>query len=191
MLLTDPLLPSHSCARPDLDDSYPEAIRRDVTTISLARLSGRAVYRYVGPFIAVIAHGLDVTVSELGVALTITGISDSVCRSSVGSSTASRRTAIVGGLAGVSVGGFITATSTGIVGFTVGLFIVSTLGMVLVVGAGAWIADHVPFERRGRVVGLVETWWALGLLVGVSTLGLITSFSSWRWATPPARSWPL
>ena len=166
-----------------LDDSYPEAIRRDVTTITLARLSGHALYRYVGPFIAVVARGLDVTVSELGVALTITGISG-FGAPLVGRIVdhLSRRTAIAGGLAGVSLGGFITAASTGLAWFTVGLFIISTLGMVLVVGAGAWIADHVPFERRGRVVGLVETSWALGLLVGVSTLGLITALTSWRWA---------
>ena len=166
-----------------LDDTYPEAIRRDVTTIALARLSGHALYRYVGPFIAVVARGLDVTVSELGVALTITGISGfgaPIIGRIVDRLT--RRAAIAGGLAGVAVGGFITAASTGLVWFTVGLFIVATLGMVLVVGAGAWIADHVPFERRGRVVGLVETAWALGLLVGVSALGLVTALASWRWA---------
>jgi DHA1 family inner membrane transport protein len=166
-----------------LDDTYPETIRRDVTTIALARLSGHALYRYVGPFIAVVARGLDVTVSELGVALTITGISGfgaPIIGRIVDRLT--RRAAIAGGLAGAAVGGFITAASSGLVWFTVGLFIIATLGMVLVVGAGAWIAEHVPFERRGRVVGLVETAWALGLLVGVSTLGLVTALTSWRWA---------
>ena len=166
-----------------LDDTYPEAIRRDVTTIALARLSGHALYRYVGPFIAVVARGLDVTVSELGVALTITGISG-FAAPIIGRivDRLTRRAAIAGGLAGTAVGGFITAASSGLVWFTVGLFLIATLGMVLVVGAGAWIADHVPFERRGRVVGLVETAWALGLLVGVSALGLVTALTSWRWA---------
>ena len=40
-----------------LDDSFPAAIRRDVTTIAVARLSGHALYRYIGPFIAVVAAG--------------------------------------------------------------------------------------------------------------------------------------
>ena len=166
-----------------LDDSYPEAIRRDVTTIAVARLSGHALYRYVGPFIAVVARGLDVTVTELGVALTITG-STGFAAPLIGRlvDRISRRAAIAWGLAGCSAGGFVAATSTNLVWFTVGLAMIASLGMVLVVGAGAWIVDHVPFERRGRIVGLVETAWALGLLVGVSTLGLVTALSSWRWA---------
>jgi predicted MFS family arabinose efflux permease len=166
-----------------LDDSYPEAIRRDVTTIAVARLSGHALYRYVGPFIAVVARGLDVTVTQLGVALTITG-STGFAAPLIGRlvDRMSRRAAIACGLAGCSVGGFVAATSSGLVWFTVGLAMIASLGMVLVVGAGAWIVDHVPFERRGRVVGLVETAWALGLLVGVSTLGLVTAVASWRWA---------
>jgi DHA1 family inner membrane transport protein len=94
----------------------------------------------------------------------------------------SRRAAIASGLAGCSAGGFVAAASTSLVWFTVGLAMIASFGMVLVVGAGAWIVDHVPFERRGRIVGLVETAWALGLLVGVSTLGLVTALSSWRWA---------
>jgi predicted MFS family arabinose efflux permease len=166
-----------------LDDSYPEAIRRDVTTIAVARLSGHALYRYVGPFIAVVARGLDVTVTELGVALTITG-STGFAAPLIGRlvDRISRRAAIAWGLGGCSAGGFVAATSTSLVWFTVGLAMIASLGMVLVVGAGAWIVDHVPFERRGRIVGLVETAWALGLLVGVSTLGLVTALSSWRWA---------
>jgi predicted MFS family arabinose efflux permease len=166
-----------------LDDSYPEAIRRDVTTIAIARLSGHALYRYVGPFIAVVARGLDVTVTELGVSLTITG-STGFAAPLIGRlvDRISRRAAIVSGLAGCSVGGFVAAASSGLVWFTVGLATIASLGMVLVVGAGAWIADHVPFERRGRVVGLVETAWALGLLIGVSALGVVTALSSWRWA---------
>jgi DHA1 family inner membrane transport protein len=166
-----------------LDDSYPEAIRRDVTTIAVARLCGHALYRFVGPFIAVVARGLDVTVTELGVALTITG-STGFAAPLIGRlvDRISRRAAIAWGLAGCSVGGFVAAASSSLVWFTVGLATIASLGMVLVVGAGAWIADHVPFERRGRVVGLVETAWALGLLVGVSTLGVVTALSSWRWA---------
>ena len=165
-----------------LDDSYPHAIRRDITTVTVARLSGHALYRYIGPFIAVVARGLDVSVTELGVALTITGTSG-FAAPLIGRivDRLSRRAAIAGGLAGVSFGGLLAAASTGVAWFTVSLVVISTLGMVLVVGAGAWITDHVPFERRSRVVGLTETAWALGLLLGVSAMGLVTAVLSWRW----------
>jgi len=44
----------------------------------------------------------------------------------------------------------------------------------------AWINEHVPYERRGRVIGVIETSWALGLLLGVAVMGLITMLTSWR-----------
>ena len=50
------------------------------------------------------------------------------------------------------------------------------------VGLISWTADHVPYERRGRIIGLIETSWALGLLVGVTTLGLVAAATSWRWS---------
>jgi predicted MFS family arabinose efflux permease len=54
--------------------------------------------------------------------------------------------------------------------------------IVFDIGLGSWIADHVPYERRGVVVGLTETSWALGLLVGVSLMGLATAVTNWRGA---------
>jgi MFS transporter, DHA1 family, inner membrane transport protein len=65
--------------------------------------------------------------------------------------------------------------------FGAGLFVLAMSKIVFDVGVGSWIADHVPYERRGRVVGATETAWALGLLVGVSLMGLITAATSWRW----------
>ena len=47
-------------------------------------------------------------------------------------------------------------------------------------GLGAWISDRVAYERRGRALGLTETSWAMGLLLGVSAMGLVTAASSWR-----------
>lgn len=166
-----------------LDATYAEAIRRDITTVTAARLSTNALYRYVGPFLAVVARGLDVSVAELGVALTIaqvTGFAAPVVGRLV--DRMPRRHSITLGLAGASLGGLLAATSSGVVWFTVALATVSAFNLVLIVGTGSWIADHVPFNQRGRVVGLNETSWALGLLLGVSAMGLVTAATSWRWA---------
>jgi DHA1 family inner membrane transport protein len=166
-----------------LDTTYAEAIRRDITTVTAARLSANALYRYIGPFLAVVARGLDVSVAELGVALTIaqvTGFAAPLIGRLV--DRLPRRRSIVLGLAGAALGGLLVATSNGIAWFTVGLLTIGAFNLVLIVGAGSWIADHVPFEQRGRVVGINETSWALGLLVGVSAMGLITAATSWRWA---------
>jgi MFS transporter, DHA1 family, inner membrane transport protein len=169
--------------RRTLDDSYPAAVRRDVTTITVARLTANAAYRFAPPFLATIARGLDVELSELGVALAVSelcGLSSPLIGRMV--ERVPRRWSMVTGLTGIGCGAVIAGASSGVVMFGVGLFVLAITKIVFDVGLGSWIADHVPFERRGRVVGVTETAWALGLLIGVSLMGLITAATSWRWA---------
>ena len=169
--------------RRTLDDSYPAAVRRDVTTITVARLTANAAYRFAPPFLATIARGLDVELSELGVALAVSelcGLSSPLIGRIV--ERVPRRWSMVTGLTGIGCGAVIAGASTGVVMFGAGLFVLAMTKIVFDVGLGSWIADHVPYERRGRVVGVTETAWALGLLIGVSLMGLITAATSWRWA---------
>lgn len=165
-----------------LDDSFAPAIRRDVTTATLSRLAANACYRYSAPFLATIADGLDVTLSELGIAVAVTefvGLSAPVVGHRV--DRLPHRAAMLGALAGVGAGSIIAASSTGVAMFVAGLIVLSIAKITFDVALGAWIASHVPYERRGRVVGLIETSWALGLLAGVSTMGAVAALSNWRW----------
>jgi hypothetical protein len=57
------------------------------------------------------------------------------------------------------------------------LFLLGWAKSVYDIGLGAWIAGHVVYERRSRVVGLTETSWALGLLDGVGSAE--AGWSSW------------
>ncbi|MDQ3469551.1 MAG: MFS transporter [Actinomycetota bacterium] len=166
-----------------LDDSYPDVIRRDLVTVIVARLAANAAYRYAPPFLATIARGLDVGLDELGVALAITelvGFTSPMIGRMI--DRLPRRTVIVAGLVGIAGGAAIAAVSTGLAVFTIGLAVLALAKLTFDIGLGSWIADHVPYERRGRVVGVTETSWALGLLVGVTAMGVVTTVSSWRWA---------
>jgi predicted MFS family arabinose efflux permease len=165
-----------------LDDSYPEAVRRDVTTVTIAKLTANAAYRFAPPFLATIARGLDVDLTDLGVALAISELCG-LLSPLIGrlAERVSRRWSMAGGLVGVAAGAALAGVSTDVVTFGAGLFVLAISKIVFDVGLGAWIADHVPYATRGRVVGLTETAWALGLLVGVSLMGLITAATSWRW----------
>lgn len=166
-----------------LDDSFEPVVRHNVTALTVTRLGANALYRFAPPFLAVIARGLDVTIAELGIALTIAetcGLTSPLIGRFV--DRVSRRASMVGGLAGLAVGALIVASSPHVVVFAAGLFVLSMAKIVYDVGQGSWITDHVPFARRGRVVGLTETSWALGLLVGVSSMGLIAGAASWSWA---------
>jgi predicted MFS family arabinose efflux permease len=164
-----------------LDDSYAPEVRRDLTMFAVARTTSNACYRFVGPFIATIARGLDVKLADIGVAIAISelfGLASPVIGRIVDRLGARRAVAV--GLGVAIVGTCLAAASQGVAMLAVALVLIGQGNTTFYLGIGSWIAMHVPYERRGRVTGLIEVSWAFGLLLGVSTMGLVTAISSWR-----------
>jgi MFS family permease len=164
-----------------LDERESPEVRRDVTTLTVARLFANSFYLFAPPFLAVIARGVGVSLDQIGIALAIAELSGLLSPLTARLvDHLPRRSAMGLGLVGVVLGTVLAASSVGLAMFTVALVILSQSKVLFDLGLGSWIADHVPYERRGAVVGLTETSWALALLVGVSTMGLATAVSSWR-----------
>ena len=167
---------------PLLDDSYPEETRRHVLSVTVARLNANACFRFAPPFLASISDDLSTSLSRIGVALMITELL-MIVSPVVGGlvDRLHRRTSMVAGLLGVSAAAALAATSPGLIVFVIAIAILGLSKLIFDVGLTAWVNDHVDYERRGRVIGITETSWALGLLVGVTIMGLVASASSWRW----------
>jgi MFS transporter, DHA1 family, inner membrane transport protein len=164
-----------------LDESYPEEVRSHITHLTAARLCANACFRFAPAFLATIAAGQHVTLDRLGVALAV-GEASGLMTPLVGQFTErfQRRTAMVAGLTGVGIGAGLAGSSTNLVVLAIGLVILAQSKAMFDLGLSAWVSDRVVFERRGRVIGLTETSWALGLLVGVTIMGLVTAATSWR-----------
>lgn len=164
-----------------LDDSYSLEVRRNITLLTIARTAANACFRFAPAFLATIASGLDVSLDRLGVALAISELSGllSVVTGAVGERL-HRRTAMWAGLVGVAVGATLAASSPHVVVFVIALIVIAQSKTLFDLGLGAFIADRVPYERRGRVMGITETSWAGGLLIGVTLMGLVTAATSWR-----------
>ena len=164
-----------------LDDSFDKEIRRNITAVTIARLVANAAYRFAPLFLATIARGFDVSLSTLGFAIfasELSGFASPFAGRIVDRLT--HRNSMVLGLVGSAIGCTIAAVSTSPIFFAVGVTVLALTKQSFDLGLGAWIADHVPYNQRGKIVGLTETAWALGLLVGVSIMGLITAVTNWR-----------
>jgi predicted MFS family arabinose efflux permease len=162
------------------DEDEPE-VRNNVGALTVARLTANACYRFAPPFLATISRGIDVSLDEIGIALATAELAGLISPLTArGVDRLSRRTAMVGGLVGVAAGTALAASSHGLVMFAVALVVLAQSKVVFDLGLGSWIADHVPYQRRSRIVGLTETSWAFGLLIGVSLMGLATGLTSWR-----------
>lgn len=162
-------------------DDHAPIVRRNFDRLVWARLISNALYRYSPPFVAVIARGLDVTVVQLGIALMIAEFA-SLLSPVIGRriDRANRVAVMALGMGLVTAGAATAAASPHVVVFTISLFILNAAKVVFDTGFIVWINDHVPYQRRGEVVGVIETSWALGLFLGVSSMGLVTTLISWR-----------
>jgi predicted MFS family arabinose efflux permease len=165
-----------------LDDSYSEETCRHVTTLTIARLTSNACFRYAPPFLASISDDFQISLSRLGLALMITeivmGISPILGRFV---DRMHRRTAMAGGLLAISGAATIAAASPSVWIFVLGMLLIAVAKFIFDIGLASWVNDHVEYEKRGRVIGFTETSWALGLLIGVTAMGLVASATSWRW----------
>jgi DHA1 family inner membrane transport protein len=164
-----------------LDNSFDREIRRNITAVTVARLVANAAYRFAPLFLATIARGFEVSLSTLGFAIFVSelsGFASPLAGRIVDRLT--HRNSMVLGLVGSAIGCTIAAVSSSPLMFAVGVTVLALTKQSFDLGLGAWIADHVPYNQRGKIVGLTETAWALGLLVGVSVMGLITAATNWR-----------
>lgn len=164
-----------------LDDSYAPVVRTNVNRLVWARLISNSCYRFAPPFIAVIARGLDVSVAQIGIAFTIgefAGLLSPVIGRYV--DRANRLVAMTIGMGLVVLATFLAAFSNGLVMFSAAMFLLSASKVLFDTSLIVWVNDHVPYERRGRIVGIIETSWALSLFIGVALMGAATALVSWR-----------
>ena len=167
-----------------LDESYDRAVRDNLVPLTATRIVANTAYRFAPPFIAIIAgaqQGFDVSIARVGLVISISELAGFLAPL-IGAfvDRVSRRTAMAAGLGGSLVGILLMAIAPNLVVLCVGLTLLNLLKSCFDLGMAAWIADRVPYDRRGRVVGLTETSWALSLLMGVTVLGLVTAVSTWR-----------
>ena len=141
------------------------------------------LFRYVIPFLGVLADGLGVRISRLGIALTVATLTG-LLGTPVGRliDRGSHRTLMVLGLLGMAGGTTVAAAAPNIWWFGAGLVLIGLAKLVFDVAMTGWVAEYVPADLRGRVFGLIEMSWAAGLFLGVTLLAIVTALSSWRWA---------
>jgi predicted MFS family arabinose efflux permease len=166
-----------------LGDSFVGEIKRNITVVILARLVANACYRFAPPFLAIIVRDFDVSLSEAGFAIFLSELTG-LLSPLIGRFTerVSHRVSMVVGLVGIGLGCSVAAASPSLVWFGVGITVLVFTKQAFDIGLGAWIADFVPYAQRGRITGLIEISWALGLLIGVSVLGVVTAVAGWRTA---------
>lgn len=79
----------------------------------------------------------------------------------------------------LAVAGLLAAAGS-VLSFTAAMLLFLLGVSVYTVGGHTYISGRARFERRARSLGVFETSWALGLLIGAPAAALLISLTSWR-----------
>jgi predicted MFS family arabinose efflux permease len=149
--------------------------------ILLSRFALNLQWRIVYPFLPAIGRGLGVPLETASLLLTVRALAGMT--SPIFGILGDRRgrwVSMIGGLAVLVLGAaLVTVTPS----FSVALAAFALLGLSKASydpGSQAYIGDAVPYEKRGRVMGILELPWSLAWLIGVPVAGFLIATIGWR-----------
>lgn len=159
-------------------------VRSSLAFLSAERLVMNTAYRFVYPFLPVIARGLGVPLEQAAFLISVrhmAGLATPAVTRVVGSGERRRRLIFTGLLLFVA-GSAVTVLTSAYVGALAGFALIGLAKPVFDVSSQAYISDRVPYERRARYLAVFEFAWAGSLLIGAPAAGWLISRSDW--ATP-------
>jgi len=155
-------------------------INRQIGLFTFTRLVLNTNIRLIYPFQQILARGLGVNLPFLTIALSLRSISGMLVPFlSPLADRRGRKTAMLLGLGlfVVSTGVFLLAPTPPVF---IGFLLVSFLGAYLFTSSvQAQISDQVPYQRRGRVLSILELSWSLSFAVGMPLVGWLISRLDW------------
>ncbi len=162
-----------------------QGFRERLLIIFVARTALNSAHRIVYPFLPSIARGLGISLQAAGGLVTlrvVTGLMApilGVAADRYGRRRTMEAALLISTLASLLLAGMGTLAAAAI---AFGLY---GLAKVLYDPAVyAYIGDAVPYQKRGRAIGLVELSWSAAWLLGVPLSGLLIESFGWRapWA---------
>ncbi len=168
------------------DPSHPTTIRPrslafNLLVTGLCRLVLNTARRFAYPFAPEISRGLGVPITHVTSLLAVNQVSG-VLGLMIGPLTDRYgfRTAMLLGMALLTAGMLAAAANTTYSMVLVALFLAGLAKNVFDPAIQAYVGEHVPYRRRGLVVGLIETSWAGSTLIGVPLVGMLIAAYGWR-----------
>ncbi len=152
-----------------------------LATVLLARITLNISYRITYPFLPVIARGLGVDLTSAGLLVTARaagGLTSPIFGPL--SDTWGRKRLMLAGVALLIVGAAICAALPFYAAFLVAFVTFGLAKAIYDPTMQAFIGDRVPYERRGRAMGVTELSWSAAWLLGVPSAGWLIARAGWQ-----------
>ena len=153
-------------------------LTEQVAILSLTRVVLHTLYRMIYPFLSVFARGLGVDLTQLSVALT--------SRSMMGffgpflatiADRYGRKISMMLGLGLIIIASLTIWLFPSFPVFFAGMMLAMLGNLMFIPAMQAFIGDRVPYEKRGRVLGITELSWAAAFIAGIPFIGWLMARS--------------
>ena len=154
-------------------------VRSSLAYLSAERLVMNTAYRFVYPFLPVIARGLGVPLEQAALLISarhIAGLATPAVTRAVGHRP---RKLIATGLLLFIVGSTVTVLTNAYIGALIGFALIGIAKPVFDVSSQAYISARVAYRERARYLSVFEFTWAGALLIGAPATGWLISRTSW------------
>ena len=147
----------------------------------LARTTLNIVYRITYPFLPVIARGLGVDLTSAGLLVTARAAGGLVSPI-LGplSDRYGRKRLMLAGVALLIAGAAVCALLPFYAAFLAAFVLFGVAKAVYDPTMQAAISDRVPYEERGRAIGISELSWSAAWLIGVPSAGWLIARAGWQ-----------
>jgi predicted MFS family arabinose efflux permease len=156
-------------------------IRRALVATFIARSAANGALRVVYPFLPAIARGLGVSPAALSSLIALRnlgGLATPVVARLA--ERRGRRWMMLVAMTAVTLGCILTASSNAWLVAGVGIVLVGFAKPAFDIPMQAWFGDRVPYSERGRIFGITELTWSVGLVAVVPVSGFLIERTSWR-----------
>jgi predicted MFS family arabinose efflux permease len=158
-------------------------IKLHIGLFTLTRIALSTSFRMVYPFLPVFARGMGVEPTSLAMALSVRSFLGVLAPflASV-ADTHDRKTGILLGVGLFTVGSGVVGIWPSFWSFILGTSLVLIGNVVFIPSVNAYLGDHIPYEKRGRVLAFLELNWALAFIIGIPVVRVL--IETYSWVTP-------
>lgn len=156
-------------------------MRRSLLIIIFARTTLNMAFRIVYPFLPAIARGLGISVAVAGQLVALRGIAGLIAP--VAGPLADRygrRRVMEAGLLAFAVGSVVLGVAHQLWLAVLAFILIGISKSLYDPAMQAYLGDRIPYEERGRAMGLTELAWSASWLLGVPASGLLMERLGWR-----------
>lgn len=169
---------SHTAFRDKTD--LKRSLSFQVTAFVIVRLAFNTLYRMIYPFLSYFAKGMGVDLRTISYAITGRSLMGliSPLLASVADSRGRKTGMLIGTLTFTAAISLVVFWPT-FIAFFLAISLAFMGYLIFVPSLQAYLGDQVPYEKRGRVLGITEFAWSLSAIVGVPLVGLIIARHGW------------